>query len=136
MIKYLFTIFLFSSFCAIGQTNSKTDSTESAITNIEMEEKVGELLDRHIKLSKKRKGILGWRLQIHSDTDREKAKKIRISFMLKFPEIPAYLDHKEPYFKVTVGDFYTRLEALKVQNEIRRRYTSYIVPSNINITED
>ncbi len=135
MIKYLFTIFLFSSFCAIGQTNSKTDSTESAITNIEMEEKVGELLDRHIKLNKKRKGILGWRLQIHSDTDREKAKKIRISFMLKFPEIPAYLDHKEPYFKVTVGDFYTRLEALKVQNEIRRRYTSYIVPSNINITE-
>ena len=136
MIKYLFTIFLFSSFCAIGQTNSKTDSTESAITNIEMEEKVGELLDRYIKLNKKRKGILGWRLQIHSDTDREKAKKIRISFMLKFPEIHAYLDHKEPYFKVTVGDFYTRLEALKVQNEIRRRYTSYIVPSNINITED
>ena len=127
---------MFSSFCAIGQTNSKTDSTESAITNIEMEEKVGELLDRYIKLNKKRKGILGWRLQIHSDTDREKAKKIRIPFMLKFPEIPAYLDHKEPYFKVTVGDFYTRLEALKVQNEIRRRYTSYIVPSNINITED
>ena len=136
MIKYLFTIFLFSSFCAIGQTNSKTDSTESAITNIEMEEKVGELLDRHIKLNKKRKGILGWRLQIHSDTDREKAKKIRISFMLKFPEIHAYLDHKEPYFKVTVGDFYTRLEALKVQNEIRKKYTSYIVPSNINIMED
>ncbi|HJN64297.1 MAG: SPOR domain-containing protein [Flavobacteriales bacterium] len=136
MIKYLFTIFLFSSFYAIGQTNSKTDSTESAITNIEMEEKVGELLDRHIKLNKKRKGMLGWRLQIHSDTDREKAKKIRISFMLKFPEIPAYLVHKEPYFKVTVGDFYTRLEALKVQNEIRRRYTSYIVPSNINLADD
>jgi hypothetical protein len=136
MIKYLFTIFLFSSFYAIGQTNSKTDSTESALTNIEMEEKVGELLDRHIKLNKKRKGMLGWRLQIHSDTDREKAKKIRISFMLKFPEIPAYLVHKEPYFKVTVGDFYTRLEALKVQNEIRRRYTSYIVPSNINLADD
>ena len=68
---------MFSSFCAIGQTNSKTDSTESAITNIEMEEKVGELLDLHIKLNKKRKGILGWRLQIHSDTDREKAKKIK-----------------------------------------------------------
>ena len=127
---------MFSSFYAIGQTNSKTDSTESALTNIEMEEKVGELLDRHIKLNKKRKGMLGWRLQIHSDTDREKAKKIRISFMLKFPEIPAYLVHKEPYFKVTVGDFYTRLEALKVQNEIRRRYTSYIVPSNINLADD
>jgi len=101
-----------------------------------MEEKVGELVNRHIKLNKKRKGILGWRLQIHSDTDRGKAKKVRLSFMLKFPEIPAYLDHKEPYFKVTVGDFYTRLQALKVQNEIRKKYTSYIVPSNINITED
>ena len=136
MYKYLFTIFLFSTLFAFGQTNSKTDSVEPAVTNIETEEKVGELLDRHIKLIRKRKGILGWRLQIHSDTDRRKAKNIRLAFMLKFPNIPAYLDHKEPYFKVTVGDFYTRLQALKVQNEIRKNYTSYIVPSNIIITED
>jgi len=136
MYKYLFTIFLFSTLFAFGQTNSKTDSTGPAVTNIETEEKVGELFDRHIKLNRKRKGILGWRLQIHSDTDRRKAKNIRLTFMLKFPKIPAYLDHKEPYFKVTVGDFYTRLQALKVQNEIRKKYTSYIVPSNIIITED
>ena len=136
MSKSLLAFFLFSSLFAFGQTNSKTDSSESAITNIEMEEKVGELLDRHKKLNKKRKGILGWRLQIHSDTEREKAKKVRLAFMLKFPEIPAYLDHKEPYFKVTVGDFYTRLQALKVKSEIRKKYTSYIVPSNINITQD
>ena len=136
MYKSLLTFFLFSPLFTFGQTNTKTDSVETAVTNIVTEKKVGELLNRHIKINKKRKGILGWRLQIHSDTDREKAKKVRLIFMLKFPEIHAYLDHKEPYFKVTVGDFYTRLEALKVQNEIRRRYASYIVPSIINITED
>ena len=42
MYKSLLTFFLFSSLFAFGQTNSKTDSSESAITNIEMEEKVGK----------------------------------------------------------------------------------------------
>ena len=132
MLKHLITIFLFSPSFIFGQN---TDSLQTFAAKIEMEKKVHGLLNRHIKLNKET-GLIGWRLQIFSDTDREKAQKRRKNFLLDFPEIPAYLTHKEPYFKVTVGDFYTRLEALKVQNEIRRRYTSYIVPSNINITED
>ena len=45
----------------------------------------------------------------------------------------AYLTHKEPYFKVTIGNFYTKLQAKKVKNEIRKKYNSYIVPSKIVI---
>ena len=76
MYKSLLTFFLFSPLFTLGQ-NTKTDSVETAVTNIVTEKKVGELLDRHIKINKKRKGILGWRLQIHSDTEREKAKKVK-----------------------------------------------------------
>ena len=59
------------------------------------------------------------------------AQKKRKYFMLDFPEIPAYLTHKEPYFKVTIGNFYTKLQAKKVKHEIRKKYNSYIVPSRI-----
>ena len=129
MLKRLIPILLFSPFFIFGQN---TDSLQTSAAKIEMDEKVGALLNRHIKLNKQT-GLMGWRLQIFSDIDREKAQKRRKNFLLDFPEIPAYLTHKEPYFKVTIGNFYTKLQAKKVKNEIRKKYNSYIVPSKIVI---
>ena len=129
MLKHLIPILLFSPFFIFGQN---TDSLQTSTTKIEMDKKVRALLNRHIKLNKQA-GLMGWRLQIFSDTDREKAQKRRQKFLLDFPEISAYLTHKEPYFKVTIGNFYTKLQAKKVKNEIRKKYNSYIVPSEIVI---
>ena len=129
MLKHLIPILLFSPFFIFGQN---TDSLQTSTTKIEMDKKVRALLNRHIKLNKQA-GLMGWRLQIFSDTDREKAQKRRQKFLLDFPEISAYLTHKEPYFKVTIGNFYTKLQAKKVKNEIRKKYNSYIVPSEILI---
>ena len=120
---------LFFPFFAFSQS---VDTLQNSRGKIEMEEKVEALLNRHIKLNNQ-KGLMGWRLQIFSDTDREKAQKRRKQFLLDFPEIPAYLSHKEPYFKVTIGNFYTKLEAKKVKQEISKKYNSYIVPSEIVI---
>ena len=129
MLKRLIPILLFSPFFIFGQN---TDSLQTSTAKIEMDKKVGALLNRHIKLNKQT-GLMGWRLQIFSDIDREKAQERRKNFLLDFPEIPAYLTHKEPYFKVTIGNFYTKLQAKKVKNEIRKKYNSYIVPSKIVI---
>ena len=129
MLKRLIPILLFSPFFIFGQN---TDSLQTSAAKIEMDKKVGALLNRHIKLNKQT-GLMGWRLQIFSDIDREKAQERRKNFLLDFPEIPAYLTHKEPYFKVTIGNFYTKLQAKKVKNEIKKKYNSYIVPSKIVI---
>ena len=129
MLKKIFYIFLFFPFFTFSQS---VDTLQNSRAKIEMEEKVEALLNRHIKLNNQ-KGLMGWRLQIFSDTDREKAQKRRKQFLLDFPEIPAYLSHKEPYFKVTIGNFYTKLEAKKVKQEISKKYNSYIVPSEIVI---
>lgn len=129
MLKKLIPfLFLFPLFVA-GQN---VDSLQNTTTKIVMEEKVEALLNRHIKLNNQ-KGLMGWRLQIFSDTDREKAQKRRKQFLLDFPDILSYLSHKEPYFKVTIGNFYTKLEAKKVKQEISKKYNSYIVPSEIVI---
>lgn len=129
MLKILIQSLLLLPLFVIGQN---ADSLENTTTRIMMGEKVEALVKRHIKLNKQ-KGLMGWRLQIFSDTDREKAQKMRKQFLLDFPEISAYLSHKEPYFKVTIGNFYTKLDAKKVKQEIRKKYNSYIVPSEIQI---
>ena len=127
MSKHSILFLLFLPFFVVGQNS---DSLQNTTSKIILDEKVEVLLNRHINLNKQ-KGLLGWRLQISSNTDREKAQKIRLQFLLDFPKISAYLSHQEPYFKVTIGNFHTKLQAKKVKDEIRKKYNSYIVPSEI-----
>tara|TARA_B100000902_G_scaffold36714_2_gene43874 strand:- start:22608 stop:23009 length:402 start_codon:yes stop_codon:yes gene_type:complete len=133
MKKYVTFFILFPLF-VIGQN---TDSLNHNSSNpmIKADKKLDNLIKRHVLLNKD-KGLIGWRLQIFSNTDRKKSQKIRSEFLRFFPEIPAYLTHKEPYFKVVVGDFYTKLQAKKVKQKIITKYNSYIVPSIIRVDID
>ena len=132
MIKQLYILFICLPIFLIGQN---TDSLHITQTTLLGDRKVEVLHERYIKLNKE-KGVMGWRLQIYSDTEREKAQEVRIKFLQNFPEVKAYMSHKSPYFKVVIGNFYTKLQAKKVQNEIQNKYNCYIVPSEIELITD
>ena len=132
MLKQLYILFVCLPVFLIGQNPDSLQITQTILLG---DRKVGALHERHVKLNKE-KGVMGWRLQIYSDTDREKAQEARIKFLQNFPEIKAYMSHKSPYFKVVIGNFYTKLQAKKVQNEIRGKYNCYIVPSEIELITD
>ncbi|MBC8266401.1 MAG: SPOR domain-containing protein [Flavobacteriales bacterium] len=132
MLKYLLVAFFFVPIITFGQT---TDSLQTYETSLLGDQRVKNLLQRHINLNKE-KGVMGWRLQIFSNTDREKAQEVRTRFLQNFPEIRAYLTHKAPYFKVVVGNFHTKLQAKKVQSEISSKFRCYIVPSKVIIFKD
>ena len=132
MIKQLYILFICLPIFLIGQN---TDSLQITQTTLLGDRKVEVLHERYIKLNKE-KGVMGWRLQIYSDTEREKAQEVRIKFLQNFPEVKAYMSHKSPYFKVVIGNFYTKLQAKKVQNEIQSKYNCYIVPSEIELITD
>ena len=75
----------------------------------------------------------GYRIQINFGQDRNQANKVRSDFTLKYPGIPTYMAYQQPYFKVNVGDYRTKLEASKNLNIIRRSYPgSFIVKDKIN----
>ncbi len=132
MIKQLYILFICFPIFLIGQN---TDSLQITQTTLLGDRKVEVLHERYLKLNKE-KGVMGWRLQIYSDTEREKAQEVRIKFLQNFPEVKAYMSHKSPYFKVVIGNFYTKLQAKKVQNEIQNKYNCYIVPSEIELITD
>ncbi|HMX39430.1 MAG TPA: SPOR domain-containing protein [Saprospiraceae bacterium] len=56
--------------------------------------------------------VEGWRAQILSTTDRQKADEARERFRLSYPDVPADWTHEKPYYKVRAGAFRTRLEAV------------------------
>jgi hypothetical protein len=75
-------------------------------------------LQKRIEYNENQKGINGFRVQIFFDSGnnaRSKATAIRAEFIARNPDVGAYLSFQEPYFKVRVGDFRTRIEAEKLE---------------------
>lgn len=56
--------------------------------------------------------IEGWRVQIMASTDRTQIEAGRVRFRTAYPEVPAEMIHEKPYYKLKVGAFKSRLEAL------------------------
>ena len=75
----------------------------------------------------------GYRLQIFFGSNRQAAYNAQAKFIEEYPETPTYITYIEPNFKVQVGDFRTRLEAQKLQSELKDMFSSFfIIPTKIN----
>ncbi len=112
LIKIL-SILSFLSLYQINGFSQVIVHTESNITN---------LLEKHIATNKNNSGkMIGFCVQIcfeSGSNSRERAEKIRMAFLSKYPKNSAYVSFKEPNFRVRVGDFRTRAEARGFREEI------------------
>jgi hypothetical protein len=77
----------------------------------------------------------GFRVQIYNGNDREKAIKVKTEFMRHFPGMHTYLTYLAPCFRVKVGDYRNRNEALGMLKEANSMYDSpcMIVPDDITV---
>ncbi len=80
--------------------------------------------------------INGYRIRIYSGNSqdaRRRSEEIAAGFAATHPGIPVYKSYSNPFFKVTVGDFRTRDEALRFAESIAGRYQSaFLVREPIN----
>lgn len=88
------------------------------------------------RISSQVQGVDGYRVRIYfannqnSRTESENAAK---DFMRDFPGIMAYRNYQNPFFKVTVGDFRTKSEALSLLSRVKGQYpAAFIVRERIN----
>jgi hypothetical protein len=82
----------------------------------------------------------GFRIQIYNSntrTARDESNQVMAAFMSRYPDIAPYRLFAEPgFFRVRVGDFRTKAEAVKTFQIISREYPSaYIVPDIISFPE-
>lgn len=72
----------------------------------------------------------GYRIRIYFDNSqnaREESSSVMYRFKLKYPDISAYRTFDSPNFKVTVGDFRTRSEALAALKVIQNDFKSAFI---------
>ncbi len=151
-MKHLLLFIILLNFALISQAQQKTELGKNDMfaassdnngnlgkVYIIQDQRIDELVNRHIEQNQRSKTIMGWRVQIFfgsGQKDREKAQDVRAEFIKSFPDIKAYLIYEAPYFKVRVGDFRTKYEALKLKKNIEIQFTNlWIVEDNINLPE-
>ena len=86
--------------------------------------------------SNRSRALSGYRVRIFFDnkqsarTESESALKY---FQSIYKGVPAYRTYANPYFKVTVGDFRTKSEAMELLARIRKEFPSaFVVKENIS----
>ena len=116
---FVFFLFIFNSNAIHAQTNSVTSPIDS-------------LVKKHVAINESKHSMPGFRIQIYFGGQRSKAMEIKADFNSRFPETTAYLLYHQPNFKVRIGDFRTRLEAVKLLDQIKPQYSvSFIVKDDI-----
>jgi hypothetical protein len=146
-----FIILLIFSSVSLGQVSSAPVSSNDIISKIQSKEfgegeilifqdvRIADLLHKHIEQNKRKGGVPGYRIRIYSNlgnTARDESQSAKARFYELFPEIPIYREYDSPYFKVYVGDFRTKIDALNDFKRIKRYFrAAFIVPDKINYPE-
>jgi len=94
------------------------------------------LVNRHTAISQAKGTMHGYRVQIYFGPQRNSANEVKDDFSKLYADIPAYLSYQQPNFKIRVGNFTTRLEALKFLKEIQPYFsTAFIVEDEVMLPE-
>ncbi len=131
--------FLIICFLTLISTILFSQQTQDKNIKVIQDTRISELVSTHIELNKVKPGIAGWRVQIFFDSGNKSKTNAQVlldEFRIKYPGIKAYIVFQEPYFKVRVGDYRTRMEAEKIQKLIITDFpNAFIVKDEINFPD-
>ena len=117
----MFPIFVFSQ-------SDTTFNTKGQIISIN-QKGVDNLVSKYKQILKKTGGVEGWRIQLIFKAQKEEILPYQIKFTNLYPEIPVQIAFDSPNYKLTVGNFRTRNEALKIKHQISKNFPgAYPVP--------
>ena len=121
---------------ALGRLQQKEFSGK---VNIILDSLILENYNKHLLSNSRNRGVEGFRIRIFSDNGQgAKDNQLRVSarFLSLFPDIPVYYRYEGSYYKIYIGDFRTKRDALKGLNMIRKEFPdAFIVEDKITIRE-
>ena len=124
-------------FAASGQNLQVSDTLRSAEVfredilvaldgKIVASDSLVKAMNHYIKKNQTR-NVSVYRLRIFFDNKqnaRSVSEQVLTEFAEVYPDVPAFRGYVNPYFKVTVGNFRTKSEAMKFLNQIKGQYPS------------
>jgi len=104
MCRIVFTIIIFLLLGGL-----RLDAQE---VQLKEEPNVAQLMQQWVNNNRAVPEIAGWRVQIMASTDRVAVEQARNRFRMEYPETAATVVQEQPYYKLRIGAFRTKQEAL------------------------
>lgn len=129
------TFFLLPAIPIIAQTTDVPPQSETLTYEKMMDELsdavnapsyLNNAITGYIDRNSSRKNMC-YRIRIYfnnSQNARTVSSDIVKEFSEHYPDVPVYNQYVNPYFKVTVGNFRTKSDAMKFMTDIKNRYSS------------
>ena len=104
--------------------------------HLNQDPRLDKMLNWHIEKNKRVNCLEGYRVEIFFSSERDakqKALNKKVEFLSLYPETTVHVKYDSPNFRVRVGDFRTKNEALKLHKEIKETYPmAFIVADKID----
>lgn len=109
---------------------SATLPAQNKVTIVE-DPAVTKMMEQYSQEHKALQAVEGWRVQILATPDRQNLDRSLQTFQSRFPSLTADWVHHNPYYKIRVGAFTTKLEALRLLYLLKPEYPgAYLVADN------
>ncbi len=114
-------------------TSAKRDPKAHIDAQFTVNRPLEAVLDSIDRINLSRKFIEGYTIQVYSG-NKQDALNVKKQFALSIPNVSSDVHYEQPNYKVKAGKYYTRLEAQKDFEQIRKYFPSAIlVPGQINL---
>ena len=125
MRNFLLTILSLVSLASVAQNDNVT---------FHQERQVPELTDVYKMYNKRNDVADGYRIQVSFSNDRQEAYNNKAKLYKELPDEKCYVEYEQPYYKLRIGDFMTRLEAYdELRNVITKYPGAFVVRAKVKI---
>lgn len=130
-LYYILLMLLVSISPVWAQKTAVSEDGEKGVV-VHADPRLAVLVKKNVNVNK---GLIrsgrGYRVQIYSGNDRQKATNIKIDFMRRFPGVRTYMTYVSPHFRVKVGDYTTRQAAADMYRQASTLYSPCMIVPDI-----
>jgi hypothetical protein len=112
----------------------KRDPKAHVDAQFTVNKRLNAVLDSIDRLNLSRRSIEGYTIQVYSGTNKDDALNVKKQLTQSVSGISSEVQYEQPNFKVRSGKYYTRLEAQKDFDQIKKFFpAAIVVPGQISI---
>ncbi|WP_242923543.1 sporulation protein [Pontibacter liquoris] len=102
----------------------------------QVNDQVAVLMDTVAAVNRNIKYAQGYRILAYNGSERQAVMNLRKAIIGRVPDEKDYLTYQQPNFRLKFGDFFSRVEAQQILNQIQDLIpNAQIVPDQININK-
>lgn len=106
-------------------------SSDEGVITIEQSTRMRALINTHINMNKRAGGVEGFRVQLYSGVGsnaRQEALDVKGKVLSELPEENVLVEYSAPFWRIRVGSFRHKHEALPLLNRLKKKFPAcYVV---------